>query len=84
MVDFAASVLAIFLNILQMLTHLIFLELEILLSIVHPILFVDLLEHVIILNISGLVKLIFVISLRRRWNNIFKALFVSLFIGVDV
>ena len=80
----STSVLAIFFDILELLPILFFLEFEILLGIVHPILFVDFLEHAAFLLISCDVKVHFLFSLRHWWNNIFETLFVRLIVWINL
>ena len=77
-------------NFKAALAFLFFLEFEVLLSIVHPILLVDFLEHINIAAIlltlnessSGdiIIYLLFFLSsmFRPLWNNIFETLFVRL------
>jgi len=80
MITVGSSIL-VFFNILKLLPVLFFLEFEILLSIVHPILFVDFLEHAairVLVSCDVKVYLSFLFSLRHWWNNIFETLFVLL------
>ena len=79
-----SSILALFFDILELIHFRFFLEFEIMLRIIHPILFVDLLEHSFFLHISGEVEVCVLLRLRHRRNDVFETLFVGLIKRIDL
>lgn len=69
--------------ILKLLSILFFLEFEVLLSSVHPILFVNFLEHSLVLDYIGCdIKVNLMFNIRSWWNYIVETFFVIFLICI--